>query len=89
MYLLFKRDIYRPSAGWTKYFVQLSVANCAMALLLIFLSSRLAQWLAWSTIERVWHLLVLLIAAIFVYLLVLFITGIRWRQLGGKGHAIS
>lgn len=78
---LLQRKIYLPSPGWKKFFIQIAMANSAMALLLYFGRGQLAQWLQWSWRSRGSHLAILIIAAIVVYFVGLYVTGIRLRKL--------
>ncbi len=78
---LLRREIYVPAQGWRRFFMQLVVANSAMAVLLYVERGELAQWLQWSWSVRVSHLLILIIVAISVYLVGLYSMGLRLKTL--------
>ncbi len=75
-----KHDVYWPSKGWAKVWVQVFVANGVMLMVLWFDRYELEQWLNWSTTERITQLLLSIGLAIMVYFVCLFILGVRKRN---------
>ena len=84
LYLLIRRNIYKPSPLWKKYLVQLFVANAVMSLYLVFASGHLAFWL---DLPLLWRLLILLghvaVAAV-IYMIILWLSGVRLTQFRGQ-----
>jgi len=80
--------VYRPAPGWGRVAVQTLLANGAMLALLLYLRGDLAQWSAWGIWRRVEHLSVLVAAAAAVYFAVLWLLGVRLRQLRSPAPAV-
>lgn len=76
-----RRNIYRPQPGWTKFLLQLSAANLAMALVLGFGTGDWASWSTASVSARLWHLVGLIAASGASYVLAALVVGIRPRHL--------
>jgi len=76
-----KIAVLRPTPGWAKLFVQITVAVTCMAALLIFITPALAQWSQWHLVERVSTLLGVITTAGLLYFAVLALLGIRPEQL--------
>ena len=76
-----RHDVYRPAAGWAKVWLQVIIANAAMLMVLLLLRHDLEQWLHWSTSERVMHLVLSVGLAMAVYLIGLFVLGVRKQHL--------
>ncbi|MDB5986653.1 MAG: murJ [Nevskia sp.] len=85
-----RRDgIYRPGAGWGGFAWRLLAANLAMGALLFALMGDLPSWLALGTWSRALRLSELIAAAIVVYCGLLFVLGLRPRDLrSGRGEAV-
>lgn len=80
--ILRRRQIYRPLKGWLKWLASVIVASVVMGALLIFMQ----QGIDWAGMQVVWVkraflVLKLIFFAAFIYFLVLFIFGFRFRQL--------
>ncbi len=78
---LLRRGIYQPRSGWTRFLLQLTVANLVMGLLLWFGAGNLEDWIHASARERLWHLTWLIAAGGGSYLLAVLAVGIRPRHL--------
>lgn len=78
---LFKRQVYQVQKGFFRTLSIACIAASAMGLVLFFWPTGLADWLAWSAIERVAHLTVMVAAGLSVYLLLLLLMGLRPRHL--------
>lgn len=72
---------YRAQPGWPVFLVRVMVANGVMAALLVFGVSGIDQWLQWSLLERIGHLLLWLATGAGVYFAALWLMGIRLHQL--------
>ncbi|MCK4608173.1 MAG: murein biosynthesis integral membrane protein MurJ [Gammaproteobacteria bacterium] len=77
LWFLLKRKIYIPQAGWLIYGLRLGFANAAMAAILWFLNAKLSAWLSWNSLQRVEHLLIILVAAVMTYIICLLVAGVR------------
>lgn len=78
---LFKRQVYQVQKGFFRTLSIACIAASAMGLVLFFWPTGLGDWLAWSAIERVAHLAVMVAAGLSVYLLLLLLMGLRPRHL--------
>jgi len=82
LYRRLRRDkVYRPSSGWWKTALQVSVAALLMALCLILLTPELAQWGEFTLWQRIGTLLALIGAGLLTYLLTLLLLGLRPAEL--------
>jgi putative peptidoglycan lipid II flippase len=78
---LLRAGVFRPEPGWGRFAAQLAAATIAMAAVLVLLDPANAQWLPWPWWQRVSVLLALCGAGFAVYVGVLWLTGMRPRQL--------
>jgi putative peptidoglycan lipid II flippase len=82
--LLFRRlrrdGVYRPAAGWGRFWTQLLVANALMAGLLLSLAGELGEWTSAPALERAARLAWVIGAAVAVYFAALWATGVRVRD---------
>lgn len=84
VYLLIKRGIYKPMAGWTAYLLRLLVANGAVAAYLVAIAGSVNFWLDLAPAMRLGTLLVHVLASVAIYVAVLLVTGIRPSQFRGQ-----
>ena len=85
LFLRLRRDgIYQASPGWSRFALQVGLANLLMLALLLWLTPPLAEWLSWSASQRASTLGGLLLAAIALYFTSLFALGIRPAMLTGS-----
>ncbi|RMX22096.1 murein biosynthesis integral membrane protein MurJ [Legionella jordanis] len=82
--LLIKRGIYRPSAGWSKFIIQLLLANAAVAAYLFFVAGEPQVWLALTAAGRLSLLLGHVVAAVLIYIITLRLLGMHPAQF--RGH---
>ena len=68
-------------AGWLAFLVRIALANLAMAIFLINFSGAWEDWLLWTTFQQAQHLALLVLGGLSIYGLVLFIFGLRWRDI--------
>ena len=78
--LIVRSQAYVPQHAWWLHGVRSVLATASMAALLWWQSPPIQQWLAWSAMQRAWHLGALLAVGILCYALVLWCSGMRWRQ---------
>lgn len=76
-----RQGVYRPEAGWPLFLLRLLAACAAMALLLQRCVPPMAQWLAWSALERAGALALWVVAGALCYGLGLWLTGLRVPRL--------
>jgi putative peptidoglycan lipid II flippase len=79
-FVLLRRKIYQPQPKWKLYFIQLFIANLVLAGCLIFLSGHIETWFQYTRLLRVAHLALLVVVGISVYVLCLFISGVRVKH---------
>ncbi len=76
---------YRPLQGWLRLGLQVGAAALLMGALLAWSSPQLDWWVEAGRIDRVGRLGGLIVAAMAVYFAVLFVAGVRPRDLRGSG----
>ncbi|MCP3679968.1 MAG: murein biosynthesis integral membrane protein MurJ [Gammaproteobacteria bacterium] len=81
LYQLKKHQLYQPSRGWYGYLLRLIIANGIMAIFLLFIGGNLQQWLQQDALWRIEHLAIAIVGAICLYLLILWLSGIRLGKL--------
>ncbi len=80
---LLKEKVYRPGAQWRVYILRIILANEVMAVFLNrFVDARL--WLDWPVTERILQLALWIFLAALVYLVTLFVSGFRIKDLSSK-----
>ena len=84
LYLLIRRDIYKPLAGWWKFVAQLFVANGVMAIYLMFMVGDAFLWLEKPLGSRLGFLLMHVVAACAIYILSLRACGMKMAQFRGQ-----
>jgi putative peptidoglycan lipid II flippase len=81
--LLIRRGNYQPSSGWLKFLLQLLIANLAIVIYLFFVSGDMKLWLEQSAWLRLASLMAHVLAAVVIYLLCLYLTGVSLKQFYG------
>lgn len=84
LFLLIKRDIYKPRPGWTKFMLQLLLANALIILYLNYTVADVEYWMNLTRLSRIGTLLFHVIIAFFIYVSALYISGIRINQFKGQ-----
>lgn len=84
LFLLKRRGIYQPMAGWFKFILQLAIANIAVAVYLLLMTGSVSFWLAQSPLLRLTWLLAHVTVAVVIYLVSLYVTGMRPAQFRGQ-----
>lgn len=79
--MLYKRGIYVRQPGWGKFLLQLLFANGILSAFLWFASADTSTWMSWHWTERLAHVFVLGISAIALYIICLWVSRMRWRDL--------
>jgi len=83
LYLLLRRNIYKPQMSWLKFSAQLLAANSIIAVYLYYMAGTPADWLAHHALSRVGLLFVHSSISVVLYLLVLYVLGVRVAQFRG------
>ena len=78
---LFRKKVFSFQLGWVWYLIQLFFANLILAIFLIYYSSELSIWLNWPTGTKILQLSNLVFGGIAIYVISLFIFGLRWRHI--------
>lgn len=84
LFLLIRRGIYQPLAGWGKFILQLVLANSIMSLYLFFMTGNISFWLNEPLLLRLTVLLAHVFAALVIYLLSLRLCGMKFSQFRGQ-----
>jgi putative peptidoglycan lipid II flippase len=80
-YFLYQRRLYRPREGWKLFSIRLAVANILLGCFIWFSAGELSAWLNHSAMWRAVHLTFLLLSSVILYLLTLWVTGLRLQHL--------
>jgi putative peptidoglycan lipid II flippase len=80
-----RRGIYTPQPGWGVFALKLALAVCVMGAVLWAMSGDATSWLAARAFERVWRLLLLVVAGSGAYFVTLWLLGFRLRQFARRG----
>lgn len=79
-YFLRKEMIYTPRVGWQYFVYRLLLVNGLLAVFLWFATGDLAWWTSHASLWRVTHLLGLLLTSVVAYFAMLWLSGIRIRD---------
>lgn len=80
-YMLRKHNIYQAESGWWRFGGQLLGANLVLAAWLFWQANNLQQWLTANWHWKFLHVAYLGCTGIIIYILCLFILGLRWNDL--------
>ena len=86
LFLLFRKGIYSPQPGWSKFGLQLLIANIVMGLYLWWVQHDLMYWYDLKVSMRLGVLLMHVMMAGVIYFAVLMATGMKWQQFRGMGR---
>jgi putative peptidoglycan lipid II flippase len=81
---LYRKDIYRFQAGWGVFLLRLILANSIIGVWLFWMAGDLQQWLDWGWKQRLGQVAFLGSSAMIMYVIMLWIGGLRWRDLKVK-----
>lgn len=76
-----RRDICQKQSGWGWFWLRLLIAVLLMSAYLWFFQGSMQQWLDWSLLMRVLHLLMVVAIAMIIYIGTLFLLGLRMQDL--------
>lgn len=80
---LLKEGVYQPQKGWLAFSVKVLLANL-LVMVVFYYDPSISQWVAWGAWDRVIALTFEIMLVILVYLLALFLLGIRPQHLLAK-----
>ena len=84
LFLLVRRGIYKPTAGWVGFMLRLLIANSIMSGYLFFMTGSVSFWLEKPLVLRLTVLLAHVFTALIIYLLSLRLCGMRFSQFRGQ-----
>jgi putative peptidoglycan lipid II flippase len=79
--ILLRRRMIDPEPGWGHYTLRLLASGATMVIGLLIFSPDLPSWVAWSTFERIVHLVGLIAMGMLLYGATLWVTGLRKHHL--------
>ena len=82
--LLVKRNIYQPMPGWWRFVLQLCIANVGMGFYLWAMIRDVPFWLGEAAVVRLGLLLMHVLVALVIYVLGLYLCGVRITQFRGQ-----
>ncbi|WP_131781306.1 murein biosynthesis integral membrane protein MurJ [Legionella gresilensis] len=83
LFLLRRRKIYKPKAGWGFFILQLILANTVIAIYLYFMTGTAFDWLGLTPWARLGKLFFHVSVSIIIYFLLLYFSGMRVAQFRG------
>jgi len=82
LYRILKKDqVYTVQKGWAVYLFKVLIGVVLMGSIVLFGAGELAQWFDWSLTNRVFFLTLWVLSGVVVYVLVMTLLGIRWRNM--------
>ncbi|HET9679175.1 MAG TPA: murein biosynthesis integral membrane protein MurJ [Gammaproteobacteria bacterium] len=81
LYRGLRRQVYTPSAGWGRLWLQVIAGNLVLAAVLWWRVPALSVWLDWSATERASQLALLIGMGLVAYVLALLLVGVRPHDL--------
>ncbi|MDX1491830.1 MAG: murein biosynthesis integral membrane protein MurJ [Pseudohongiellaceae bacterium] len=78
---LLRQGVFRFQSGWLVFLLRLVLANALMVCFLVFTASAWQEWLDWGVWTRIGQLCLLCLGGLGIYLAVLYLAGLRFREL--------
>jgi putative peptidoglycan lipid II flippase len=78
---LYNQKVFSFQAGWGIFLLRLTAANAAMVIFLYSISVDWQSWAEWNVVTQVWYMAILVFGGIGIYCVMLFIAGLRWRDI--------
>ncbi|HEY7883571.1 MAG TPA: murein biosynthesis integral membrane protein MurJ [Cellvibrionaceae bacterium] len=75
------RHVYRAGKGWRRLWWQMLLANVLLAVLLLGALQWWTDWQTWAAWPRIWRLMLLCGAGLLIYVVTLWVCGLRLRHL--------
>ncbi len=76
-----KIDVFIPDGRWAAWIAKLVAGNLALLGFIYYQMADIQTWQNWQTMERVQHMLILVIGSIAIYAIAMFLVGVRGRDL--------
>ncbi len=83
--VLLREGLYQPQPGWPVFLARLVIANVALGVTAVWSGGLLSQWVVWDTWLRSAHLMGVIALAVLVYVIALWVTGVRLHDLKWVG----
>ena len=81
---LIKRKIFTFKSHWKLLACQITGANLIIGFFLIWCTPPVEEWLQWQNWECIYHLAEIIFAGFFLYIISLWLLGLKWKQLTGS-----
>lgn len=81
---LIRQDVFRFQAGWPLFLLRMLLANVLMCAFLWLVAGDWRAWLDWSLWMRIGWLSVLTFGGLAIYVLSLYVSGVRLRHFQGQ-----
>lgn len=78
--LLFKRGIYKPKAKWLWFLFRIGIAAALMAVFILWYAGSFKAWIHWPALERVIHLIFVIVVSMVMYFSALWLMGLRIKN---------
>lgn len=78
---LYKAKVFIPDSRWKAWFARLIVGNMALFGFIKFQMAAISNWQNWQTFERVQQMTILVIGSVTIYVAVMFLVGVRGKDL--------
>lgn len=89
LYSTLRREgVYRVGSEWRRFLPQVGAASVIMGIALWFIVAPLSRWHAWNMTARAVHLGVALAVGALVYFGVLWLSGLRYRDMAAPEHVV-
>jgi len=76
-----KIDVFVPDSRWLSWIIKLFVGNSVLLAFIYYQMADIEIWQNWQIAERVQHMLILVIGSVSVYVIAMFLAGVRARDL--------
>lgn len=81
LFFLRKKSWYQPSFGWPRLLLAWGVSVAIMGFFLYTQQGTLSLWLSYGPMQSTFHLAVIMVMAIVIYIIGLYVFGMRWYML--------
>lgn len=89
LFTLQRRGIYEVQSGWWLFAGRLMLANIILVAYLWWTGGDLTHWIQWRWFQRFLHIFVIGISAIGIYVAILWLSGMRLKDLRANASALE